>query len=169
MSSSTSLRCQKRIGHMEMDWPSTFRADLSIQTYQHLANLQPFPLTGAPTSLSFSHMEIPGIWPMSSILLPTSVLLQPILTLARMRTHMDVFRRRIDHPVPARSGLGECHALHADWRSLERRRSIPYGRSAAGSSGCERSASSGHSNREQGSRLRSAWHQDHIGICSPPD
>src|ERR1700691_3271097 len=31
MSSSTSLRCRKRIGPMEMDWPSTFRADLSNQ------------------------------------------------------------------------------------------------------------------------------------------
>src|SRR6202167_500067 len=32
MSSSTSLRCRKRIGPMEMDWPSTFRADLSNQS-----------------------------------------------------------------------------------------------------------------------------------------
>src|SRR5580658_8111816 len=31
MSSSTSLRCRKRIGPTEMDWPSTFRADLSNQ------------------------------------------------------------------------------------------------------------------------------------------
>jgi hypothetical protein len=27
---------------MEMDWPSTFRADLSIQTYQDLANVAVF-------------------------------------------------------------------------------------------------------------------------------
>jgi hypothetical protein len=26
---------------MEMDWPSTFRTDLSIHTYQDLANVQP--------------------------------------------------------------------------------------------------------------------------------
>src|ERR1700740_602417 len=32
MYSSASLKCQKRIGHMEMDSPSTFRAELSIQT-----------------------------------------------------------------------------------------------------------------------------------------
>jgi hypothetical protein len=33
---------------MGMDWPSTFRADLSIQTYQDLANVHPFSLTGMP-------------------------------------------------------------------------------------------------------------------------
>src|ERR1700691_4592735 len=36
-------------------------------------------------------MAIPGIWPMSSILLPTSELLQPTPASARMRIHMDAF------------------------------------------------------------------------------
>jgi enoyl-CoA hydratase/isomerase-like protein len=72
-------------------------------------------------------------------------------------------------PGGGSSRLGECHALHPDRRSLERRRSLPHGRSAAGSSRCEPSAGGWHSNGEQDCRLRPAWHQDHIGICSSGD
>src|SRR6202167_1875625 len=67
------------------------------------------------------------------------------------------------------SRLGERHALHPDRRSLERRRSIPYGRSAEGSPGCEGGARGWYSNREQDCRLRPAWHQNLIGVCSPGD
>ncbi len=54
------------------------------------------------TDLSgYTRMAIPGIWPMSSILLPTSVLLQPTSASARMRIHMDAFPEE-DRPSGSR-------------------------------------------------------------------